>query len=220
MLSDESKETIEWVKKAFGTNKSHPIDSNLYMSTDDTILFIFEGTTAGVSGEWAWKLIDKLNCELSVRSDFEVGEDDKMAGGLRVCLTFTFTASGLTAPPYVVLSGLTTNELSVDECPSGILATKIHGLCKGGNDICNDGIGWLVFLCADKKNSDANQATEHLSIANKKLVHYNNEVLLPFIRDIRKMLRWKEGQSVPDSLKACSWFDGDIGQLQTTMYKA
>ena len=35
-----------------------------------------------------------------------------MAGGLRVRLTFTFTASGLAAPPYVAVRGLTETELS------------------------------------------------------------------------------------------------------------
>ena len=80
-----------------------------------------------------------------------MGEDAEILGGLRVRLTFTFIASGLAAPPYVAVSGLTTDELSVDECPDGILASKIPGLCKGGDDIFNDGIGWLVFLRADKK---------------------------------------------------------------------
>ena len=141
-----------------------------------------------------------------------------MAGGLRVRLTVTFTASGLAAPPYVAVSGLTDSELSPEDCPDGILAAEIPNLCKGGDDLFNNGPGWLVFLRADKKEKksyDAESEQKVLSIANKKFIHYNDEVLVPFIRSIREKLGWKNGQAIPDCLKACSWFDSDIGQLQT-----
>ena len=45
-------------------------------------------------------------------------------------------------------------------------------------------------------------------------------MLLPFICSICEKLGWKKGQPVPDSLKACSWFDGDIGQLQTMLFES
>ena len=51
-------------------------------------------------------------------------------------------------------------------------------------------------------------------------VHYNDEVLLPFIRAIRKLLGWKPGQPVSEWMKCLSWFDGDIGQLQTMLYES
>lgn len=143
-----------------------------------------------------------------------------MAGGLRVRLTFTFTASGLSAPPYVAVSGLTEDELSPELCVDGILAEKIPGLCKGGDDLFNEGFGWLVFLRADRKNGKTVDDEAVLSIANKKFEHYNNEVLLPFIRSIREKLGWKRGQPVEGCLKCVSWSDGDIGQLQTLVYEA
>ena len=59
-----------------------------------------------------------------------------------------------------------------------------------------------------------------MSIANKKFIHYNDDVLLPFIRSIRQKLGWKPDTPVPDYLKAASWFDGDIGQLQTMLFEA
>eukprot|EP00985_Skeletonema_marinoi_P012818 scaffold6265_cov120-Skeletonema_marinoi.AAC.10 len=101
-----------------------------------------------------------------------------------------------------------------------ILAEKIPGLCKGGDDLFNEGFGWLVFLRADRKNNTKEQEEAVLSIANKKFMHYNDKVLLPFIRSIREKLGWKKGQQIPDYLKACSWFDGDIGQLQTMIDEA
>ena len=162
---------MEWMKKAMNADKIFPVDPNLVLSTDDTTLFVFEGSSEG-SDEWEWKMIDKTNGNASVRSDFERGDDPENSGGLRVRLTVTFTASGLAAPPYVAVSGLTESELSVDKCPDGLLAAEIPGLCKGGDDIFNAGIGWLVFLRADKKDNKVDQEKEMLSIANKKFSKY------------------------------------------------
>ena len=50
----------------------------------------------------------------SIRSDFEVVEDANKNRGLQLRLTFTFTASGMYAPLYVSISGLTVEELSAD----------------------------------------------------------------------------------------------------------
>ncbi len=184
-------------------------------------MFVFEGATNdGCIDKWEWKIYDKTEPASSVHSDFQVGDDVQMAGGLRVRLTFTFTASGLAAPPYVAVSGLTEEELFPALCEHGILAEKIPGLCKGGDDLFNEGFGWLVFLRADRKNNKKDQEEAALSIANKKFIHYNDEVLLPFIRSIREKLGWKKGQPIRDYLNACSWFDGDIGQLQTMIDEA
>ena len=88
-----------------------------------------------------------------------------MSGGLCVQLPFTFTTGGLTVPPYVSVCGLTVNELPVEICPDGILAVKMKGLCKGGNNLQNNGSGGRVFLCTDKEERcDATQ----LSIEKKK----------------------------------------------------
>ena len=63
--------------------------------------------------------------------------------------------------------------MSVEKCPDGLLAAEIPGLCKGGDDIFNMGIGWLVFLRADKKDKSEDKEEATLSIANKKFLHYN-----------------------------------------------
>jgi len=213
-LSKSAKETVLWVKQAYGATEVYPVNPNLVLSTDDTTLFVFEGTS--VDSDWEWKLIDSTKEDTSVRSDFQVGDDAENSGGLRVRLTFTFAASGLAAPPYISVSGLTDEEMSVEKCPDGVIATPVKGLCKGGDDIFNEGMGWLVFLRADKKGVK----DRPLSVANKKFMHYNDNVLLPFIRAIREKLGWRPGQPVPDWLKAVSWSDGDIGQLQTLLMEA
>ena len=95
--------------------------------------------------------MDRSITDSSVRSDFEVGDDAQNSGGLRVRLTFTFTAAGLAAPPYVAVSGLTDSELSPELCPEGLLPAAVPKLCKGGDDLFNTGIGWLVFLVQTKR---------------------------------------------------------------------
>ena len=57
-------------------------------------------------------------------------------------------------------------------------------------------------------------------MANKKFMHYNNDVYMSRIRKLRKKLGWVEGQPVPESLKAVSWCDGGIPQLQTMLFES
>ena len=99
-ISKSTTETIEMAKEAFGANDVYPVIPNLVLSTDDTTLFVFDGASDD-SGDWEQKTIDQTNSNQSVRSDFEVGSNDKNKGGLRVRITFTFTASGLSASLYI-----------------------------------------------------------------------------------------------------------------------
>ena len=197
-LSASTLETIDMVKQAYGTDNVYPVNPNLALSTDDTIIFAFEGTIRNPEEDWDWKIIDKDNSNSGVRGDFEVSDDAENSGGLRLRLTFTFTASGLGAPPYISVSRLTADELLVEACPDRILAAKVPGLCNGGDDLHNNGFGWLVFLRADKKepaSTKSSKASEQrLSIANKKFMHYNDDVLIPFIKSIREALGWKPGE--------------------------
>ena len=95
------------------------------------------------------------------------------------------------------------------------------GICKGGDDLHNNGFGWLVFLRADKKELQSSGDNDpRLSIGNKKIMQYNDDVLRPFIKSIREALGWKEGQEIPEWMTAISWFDGDIPQLQTMLFEA
>ena len=136
------------VKNALQAENVYPANPNLILSTDDTTLFVFEGKATGKGREdsWDWKLIDNTNGNISVCSNFEVGSEAEHGGGLRVRLTFTFTASRLAAPPYVAVSGLTDDELSPELCKDGIIAEKVDNLCKGGDDLFNNGLaGWYFF---------------------------------------------------------------------------
>ena len=48
-----TKETVEMVKQAFGSDEIYPANPNLVLSTDNTTLFVFEGTSVeGGDEEW------------------------------------------------------------------------------------------------------------------------------------------------------------------------
>ena len=120
---------------------------------------------------WEWKVIDTNNNKSLVRSDFEVGKDGANTGGLPMRLTLTFTAGGLAVPFYLSASRLPEEELLSELCPDGVLAAKVPGLCKGGDDIDNKGFGMLVLLRADRKDPSKELNAPRLTIANKKFIY-------------------------------------------------
>jgi len=128
------------------------------------------------------------------------------------------------APVYVAVTGLTEEELDPVLCPSGFLPVKVPNLCKGGNEVhSNGGFGWVVFMRGDKmKKSYHPKAKDEpwFSMAHQKHLHYNKEVLLPFIKRTRELLGWKPGSHIPEWLRACCWCDGDIPQLQAMLFEA
>jgi len=57
---EELPYNVYWVKQAFDSEQAYPVDPNFVFSTDDTTLFVFEGST-GDGEECKWNLIDKTN---------------------------------------------------------------------------------------------------------------------------------------------------------------
>ena len=137
-LDPQALETVEWMKTALEAESVHPVNPNLVTSCDDSTMFVIEGVKGG-AGEWEWKIVDDVNNNSSVRSDFKVEDEAETTGGLRVRLTFTISASGLSAPPFIAVSGLSEEELCPILCEDGILAlaAKVPGLCKGGDNVGN-----------------------------------------------------------------------------------
>ena len=102
-ISDSTAWTLDQMKQLLGTDEIYCAVPDLVMSTDDTTLFAFEGRLE--KGKWEWKIVDITQGDRSVHSNFEVGKDPENGAGLRVRLTFTFTASGLFAPLLISVTG-------------------------------------------------------------------------------------------------------------------
>ncbi len=181
-----------------GAEEVYALLPDLIMSQDDTTLFVFEGCAK--TGAWTWKIVDKTMGDTSVHSNFEVGHDAENSGGLRVRLTFTFTASGLYAPLLISVCGLTAEELSPEKCPDGLLAAKLRGIGKA--DLDGEVWSMIYFLRADSKGNHENKKKCKLNIMNKKFMQYNHDIVLPFIQRICEMFGWVPGQPVLEWLEA------------------
>ena len=99
---------------------------------------------------------------------------------------------GNAAPFYSTVYGLSTEELPVSTCPSGVLTIPIPGFCYGGaQDCANESIGYLVFLRSSTKEDKT--STDQLNHEQ-----YCNLNFLPFVSATRKHYMSREG-----------WTDGD-----------
>ena len=85
------------------------------------------------------------------RLGFTVYGNAEISGDLRVQLTFMFTVGRMNALPHVSVGGLAANVLSVETYPDGILTAKVTSLCKGSNNLHNNGYDWLVLFQVDKQ---------------------------------------------------------------------
>ena len=121
-ISDSTAWTLNQMKELLGTDEIYPPPPDLVMSTDDTTVFAFEGRLE--SGKWAWKIVDVTQGDKSVHSNFEVGKDPENGAGLRVRLTFTFTASGLFAPLLISVTGRWKFTLNMTGCSTNSARTQ------------------------------------------------------------------------------------------------
>lgn len=141
------------------------------------------------------------------RSRYTTGKKDEHKSGLRVKLTHTFAANGVSAPVFVSICGLNERELPVQDCPSGVLILDIAGLCIGGAGI-NAGStlkGTIIFV-----RNDQDKETDKV-----RFRAYRERVFLPFIEEIRAEDGWTKGEPVDEEMRVVSWRDGDIAQVAT-----
>jgi hypothetical protein len=121
---------LDMVSAAWGTSVN-PVLPDLIVSTDDTTEYIFEGTQ---NKEPKFVLATKtLIGKQGTNSLFRV-EDSKSVNGMRVKLTFTFTAMGYCFSLAVTVAGLTEKEMPGKD----FVHVQIPGLCIGGGGVSVD----------------------------------------------------------------------------------
>jgi len=115
-------------------------------------------------------------------------EDNKSMSGMRVKITFTFSAMGTCMPLVCTVIGLTEREMPTGE---EFIHVKVPGLCIGGGgvNINNQEVGHLLFMrnteCAEKK----------------RFKWYQQEILLLGINNHRKRYAKfdaSSGSPIPD----------------------
>ena len=199
--------TLFYLLKEFYGSHVHLKEAKPYyvLSTDDTVQYIFEGK--GVEKDVLLLVGLESNEGKGTRSQYEQ-DDSNMMKGMRVKLTYTFTAVGSQAPVFVTISGLTAEQLPIATCTSGILCLSIKGLCVagGGMTVGNAVKGYVVFI----RNDDDGDKDK------KRVRFYCDLILLPFIKGLRRDHDgWQEGMPVTENMNVVSWCDGNNAQIKS-----
>ena len=186
------------ISKVNGDLPIRPVRPELIFSTDDTVNYIFEGK--GTVNDCFRLVGTKALQSGGTRSKYKNDDSNHMCG-LRVKITYTFSAAGTMAPIFISVLGLNDRELPNDDC----ISMKIEGLCVGGGGI-NVGskqCGTLLFM----KGKGCDRARYEI---------YKEEVFLPFVKNTRiEYGCWIEGSPIAEDLKSVSWSDGDAKQVET-----
>ena len=136
-LPKSTQRLVDAVSASWGTHIV-PVRPELIISTDDTTEYIFEGTK-DVAPKFV--LATKSSILKSGTNAIYRPEDSKAMNGMRVKLTFSFTAGGNSFLVAVTVTGLTKKEMPPGE---DFIHVEIQGMCIGGGDV---GVG----LCSSQQ---------------------------------------------------------------------
>ena len=223
-LCDKSKELwdmveIEYSKIYRKPTTVIPVLPNLITSTDKTTMFVTSGV---INNQEKIHITNKPtvvkneNVSSGCRNNYTTNlSGDSHCRGLRIVLNNTFTAGGLTAPIFVVVHGL-----SLDEMPNNKIVTiPVPNLVVGSNrDIYSDEDGYITFV----RGSDA-EVHDCLEIQPENVVSkdarlaqlYRELVYYPFIFKVRQsQYQHEDDDDIADNLQVVSWMDGAHAQLK------
>jgi hypothetical protein len=145
----------------------YPVEPYLLYSTDDTTKYIFEGTQKKF-----FPNVPTTKSSISKRGTNAIYKckGNKSMSGMRVNLTFIFSAMGTCFPLVCIVTGLTEQEMPTRE---EFLHVKVPGLCIGGGgvNVNNQEVGHLLFMRNTK------------GAKKKRFKWYQQEILMPGITD-------------------------------------
>ncbi len=199
IMPESTKMLLDMVLAAWGTSVC-PVLPELIVSTDDTTEYIFEGTK---DEQPKFVLTTKSSIRKRGKNALYRVEDSKSMNGMRVKLTFTFTAMGNCFPLVVTVMGLTKKEMPRKD----FVHVEIPGLCIGGGGVSVDSsqqVGRLFLM----RNTEGAKKT--------CFRYYQEHILIPEINLQRKnycIFDIAAGTIIPDSVTAVAWCDGDMSQI-------
>ena len=129
----------DMVTEARGT-AVYPVEPYNLWSINDTTCYTFSGLSLLTKES---KLVTKESVRASgSESIWQLDENHSMKG-MRVCMTFAFSAVGTCMPVVVCVSGLSENELPGTD----FLVLEVPGLCiGGGSNVDNKNLGYVLFM--------------------------------------------------------------------------
>ena len=205
-LPKSTQRLVDAVSASWGTHIV-PVRPELIISTDDTTEYIFEGTK-----DVAPKFVLATKTSILKRGTSAIyrPEDSKAMNGMRVKLTFSFTAGGNSFPVAVTVLDLTKKEMPPGE---DFIHVEIPGMCIGGGDV-GVGVGYSqqvghLFLMRSSEGAE-----------KERFKYYQEHILIPGIHQQRKKycdFDINDGEEIPDELTAVAWCDGDLSQIYATV---
>jgi hypothetical protein len=193
-------------------------------STNDTTELICEGVMDSAKKEAAaWKIVASSTCghaEKGVRAVYELDNTD-ICNGLRIKLTFSFSAGGTMAPAVIRVAGLSEAELPIEMNESPMLIVEVHGLCVGASvDPCSRDPGYIVFMRSTSKD----QWTSSDQIFFE---WYYEFVFRKFVNAQRTLYDgWEEGSPVEPELTAAGdattlfvWTKDDLKDINNLKFR-
>jgi len=197
-LSEDAQMLYNYVTEIRGCPQ-YPVKPWLIFSTDDTKPYIFEGTS--VVCDKAKLVTSESVTSSNTMSCFRLDDGSSMKG-MRVDMTFSFSAAGTCLPVVVTVSGLSEQELPGTD----FLDLEVPGLCIGGGgvSVSNEQVGHVLFMRSTEKAKQ------------KRFEWYQENILVPGINDHRMTYDEFDASlntAIPAEETAVSWCDGDIPQL-------
>ena len=122
------KMLYDMVSKAHGNLPVIPIKTQYIYLSDDTVMYVFE--RKGKDND-LFRLVSSKTLKHAGSNSKYQSDDSNMMNGMRVKLTFTFSAIGTCAPIFISICGLTQKELRKEVC----IILQVKGLCIGGGDV-------------------------------------------------------------------------------------
>jgi hypothetical protein len=239
--TEGSKLLADLVSKAEGVPNVYPINPAYITSTDDTVLFISDVEEENDPSQirLALRDTDEKSRNMKSKNYFVTAKKCKTMG-IRVRLTYTFSANGNTAPLYIVISGLKESEMPSSRYPDGFHVEKVPGLSSASAiDPDVEKCGYIVFVRSGKKtntdkgdnvcnneeenseenaegeNNDDNEEEPESSTGMQNSVrYYVKNILIPFIVTQRKKCSYNHTSNDEDDVLSNAWFDGDINQVK------
>ena len=154
---------------------------------------------------------------------------DAHCRGVRIVLNSTITAGGMSAPLFIVVYGLGSDEMPHDD----IITCRVKGLVPAANrNVLSQGHGFITFVRGkyDKGDESQNSAQNNDDEENENTQippltpHskeyrvasiYRKEVYRPFIHQVRvECYEMDPDGPIPDNLRAVGWMDGATSPLK------
>jgi len=165
-------------------------------STDDSGVYFVSAHNDTDGCEWRVGRNDGTDTGVKSRYQTTV---TSMLMGQRARLTWTVSADGTVATPYISFIGLSIRELPQTTCEDGIMMIPIKGLAVGGVNPDCQSVGYIVLV-----RSGVEMETHNFA-------NYREHVYRKYVKSKRNL---QVGMPIPDDEVAVGFQDGGGPQLK------